>query len=371
MSFTNFAALTSEQLTVWSRDFWQAARNNMFLNRFMGSDQNAMIQRITELKRTEKGARAVITLIAELEGDGVAGDRALEGNEEAIQSRDTVINIDQLRHANRSEGRMADQKSVVMFRETSRDVLAYWLADRLDQMAFLMLSGKAFSLTNKGATRVGSDLVNLEFATVPALTNNRHYIWDATNYLGSLADSRAESDLTTSDIITYRTLIEAKAAAKDNYIRPLRGGEGQELYNVFMTPHTLGKLKMDSEFREALKHAAPRSSDNPLFKGAASYYIDGLAIYEYRHVFNTRNASSGSKMGSGGTVDGERVLLCGAQAMGFADIGDPYWVEKEFDYDNQPGISVGKMVGMLRPQFISQVTGTTEDFGSMVISVAH
>ena len=85
-------------------------------------------QHITELKKSEKGARAVITLLADLEGDGVAGDRTLEGNEEAMKSYDQVIRIDQLRHANRHEGRMADQKSVVEFRNNSRDVLATgWL----------------------------------------------------------------------------------------------------------------------------------------------------------------------------------------------------------------------------------------------------
>jgi hypothetical protein len=48
--------------------------------------------------------------------------------------------------------------------------------------------------------------------------------------------------------------------------------------------------------------------------------------------------------------------------MGFADIGDPYWVEKKFDYDNQPGISYGKIMGMKKPVFRSHATGTDEDF---------
>ena len=47
MATTNFAALTSEQLTVWSRDFWRVARNNSFINQLAGSGSNAMVQRIT------------------------------------------------------------------------------------------------------------------------------------------------------------------------------------------------------------------------------------------------------------------------------------------------------------------------------------
>ena len=46
---------------------------------------------------SEKGARAVITLLADLTGDGVAGDRALEGNEEGMQTFDQVIRIDDYR----------------------------------------------------------------------------------------------------------------------------------------------------------------------------------------------------------------------------------------------------------------------------------
>ena len=64
----------------------------------------------------------------------------IAGNEEPIKAYDQVIRIDQLRNANRLEGRLADQKSIVNFRTTSRDVLAYWAADRVDQLAFLTLS---------------------------------------------------------------------------------------------------------------------------------------------------------------------------------------------------------------------------------------
>ena len=53
MSLTNFAALTTEEKTVWSRDLWKAARNNMFISRFTGTGQDSMIQRITELTKRQ------------------------------------------------------------------------------------------------------------------------------------------------------------------------------------------------------------------------------------------------------------------------------------------------------------------------------
>ena len=106
MAVTNFSLLTAEQKTVWSMDLWKQARNMSFVNKFLGKGPNSLIQHITELKKSEKGARAVITLLADLTGDGVAGDRQLEGNEEAMQTFDQVIRIDQLRHANRHEGKI-------------------------------------------------------------------------------------------------------------------------------------------------------------------------------------------------------------------------------------------------------------------------
>ncbi|PIW09584.1 MAG: N4-gp56 family major capsid protein, partial [Comamonadaceae bacterium CG17_big_fil_post_rev_8_21_14_2_50_60_13] len=81
---TNFANLTSEQKTIWSLDFWKQARNLSFVNKFLGSDENSLIQHVTELKKTQKGARAVMTLLTDLEGDGIVGDRTLRGNEEQL-----------------------------------------------------------------------------------------------------------------------------------------------------------------------------------------------------------------------------------------------------------------------------------------------
>ncbi|MGH2626745.1 MAG: DUF4043 family protein, partial [Anaerolineales bacterium] len=80
--------------------------------------------------------------------------------------------------------------------------------------------------------------------------------------------------------------------------------------------------------------------------------------------------ASGSKWGGGGTVDGQRVLFCGAQSLGMADIGDPYWVEEDDDYKNQSGISVGKIFGFKKPVFRSLHHGTNEDFGVLCVDTA-
>ena len=374
MSLTNFALLTNEQKTTWSKDLWRQARNFSFINNFSGSDPNSIVQHITELKKSEKGARAVITLLADLEGDGVAGDRTLEGNEEAMKSFDQVIRIDQLRQANRHEGRMADQKSVVTFRESARDVLAYWLADRIDQMAFLTMAGMSYANKNAGGLRPGSDMVNLEFAQdVTAPTTKRLLTWDkaAGGLMAPSQKTNTSAGFLAADTPCWELFVQLKAYAKDHYIRGVKESGGQESYHVFLSPQAMAKLKLDPTYLLNLRHAMPRDKGNPLFTGG-TVRIDDLYIHEFRHVPNTRTAASGAKWGSTGTVDGCRMLFCGAQALGFADIGNPEWVEKGFDYENQQGVSTGKVLGFLKPKFYSQYSGgTVEDFGLIAVDVAQ
>jgi hypothetical protein len=84
----------------------------MFINKFTGSDQNSVIQRITELTRTEKGEQVIMFLLADLVGDGVIGDNEREGNEEAMMSYNQIITIDMISHGVRQKGKLSDQKTV-------------------------------------------------------------------------------------------------------------------------------------------------------------------------------------------------------------------------------------------------------------------
>lgn len=373
--FTNFGQLTSEQKTVWSLDFWRQARNLSFVNQFLGKDENSLIQHVTELKKTEKGARAVITLLTDLEGDGIAGDRQLEGNEEQLKSYDKVIRIDQLRNANRSEGRLADQKTVVQFRENSRDKLAYWASDRIDQLSFLTLAGLSYSTKNSavGAAtgRVGSDLPFLEFASdVVAPSSKRFGRWNGTSKL--LEVGTGTGSVAAADTPSYGMIVQAKAYAKDNYIRGVKEKGGEETFHMFLSPQAMAKLKLDSDYIANVRYASMGRGDAANTATGTVPKVDGVYLHEFRHVPNTRLTPSASKYGAGGLVDGCQVLFCGAQALGMADIGVPEWVEKGFDFENQQAISVGKLFGFLKPQFYTQYSGgTTEDFGVLSLYVAQ
>ena len=381
MANTNFASLTSEQLTAWSRDFWRVARNMSFINQFAGSGSNAMVQRVSELTKSDKGARAVLTLLADMTGDGVTGDNTLEGNEESLRAYDIVIQLDQLRFANRLAGRLADQKSVVTFREHSRDALAYAIADRIDQLAFLTLSGVAYTQKNNGALRPvytsGQNLGDLAFnSDITAPTSNRHRRWDATNGL-------VAGDVTATvaaDKLAYNTIVDLKAYAKDNYIRGIRSAGNEETFHLFVTPQVMADIKLDSDFLANVRNAGGRGPSNSLFAGSTSLMVDGVFIHEFRHVFNTSGATTGTssnagaagyKWGADADVNGSACLFCGAQSLAMADIGLPEMVEDNFDYGNQNGISIGKIFGLKKPKFNSDINSAVEDFGVIRLDVAY
>jgi|TARA_B110000093_G_scaffold183251_1_gene233002 N4-gp56 family major capsid protein len=383
MALTNFGTLTGDQLQTWSRDFWKVARNQSFINQFAGSGSNAMVQRVTELTKNNKGTKANITLLADMTGDGITGDYTLEGNEEALRAYDISIELDQLRFANRIAGRMTDQKTVVNFREQSRDALAYAIADRCDQLAFLTLSGVAYTHKNNGGLRTvvggavnGQELVDLEFASdVSAPTASRHRRVDGDNILAG--DTTA---LVAGDTLKYKHIVNLKAYAKDQYIRGIRGAGNQETYHMFVTPSQMANLKLDTDFIANVRNAGVRGASNSLFAGSSSLMVDGVMIHEFRHVFNTSGATTGAsgnagaagyKWGAAANVVGGRALFCGAQALALADIGLPEMVEDTFDYGNQSGISVGKIFGFRKPKYNSDITGDVQDFGVICLDTAQ
>ena len=374
MALTNFGTLTGDQLQTWSRDFWKVARNQSFINQFAGTGSNAMVQRVTELTKNNKGTKANITLLADMTTDGITGDATLEGNEEALRAYDVSIELDQLRFANRIAGRMTDQKTVVNFREQSRDALAYAMADRCDQLAFLTLSGVSYAYKNNGAARAasaqgvtGDVLSGLEFASdVSTPTSARHLRVDGTGL--SAGDTTA---VTATDKLSYASIVNLKAYAKDQYIRGIRGTGNQETFHMFVTPQQMANLKLDTDFIANVRNAGVRGASNSLFAGSSSLMVDGVMIHEFRHVFNTVGAAAGSKWGTDGNINGGRALFCGAQSLALADIGLPEMVEDTFDYGNQSGISVGKIFGLRKPKYHSDITGDAQDFGVICLDTAQ
>jgi N4-gp56 family major capsid protein len=202
--------------------------------------------------------------------------------------------------------------------------------------------------------------------------------WDATNNL--VTSSVATTQVAATDTITYRCIVELKAFAKDNYIRGIRGAGNDEMFHLFVTPQQMADLKLDSDFLANVRNAGVRGPGNGLFAGSSSLMVDGVMVHEFRHVFNTSGATAGTssnagaagyKWGANADVNGARALFCGAQALAMADIGLPEIVEDTFDYENQAGISVGKIFGLRKPKYNSDISGSVQDFGVICLDTAQ
>lgn len=362
------ASLTSTQKLVWSRELWQQARDLAFITKFTGGT-DSVIQRITELTKTEKGEKVIMHLLADLVEDGVTGDNQREGFEEEMKTYNDTVTIDMISHGLRQKGKLAEQKTVVGFRENAKERLAFWLANRMDQLAFLTLSGMDYKYNNDGSLRASGAFSTLAFNTTTAPSTNRGRRWDSTlnTGTGGLA-AMATTSVIAADTLSYKAIVDIMVFAKTHYIKPLNVG-GKEYYVAFCRPEALAQLKKDPDYQRAVVTGADRGKENPFFSGGI-LTVDGLVFHEHRLVFNTKGAASGSKWGSGGTVDGSRMLICGAQALGFADLGAPEWSEKWFEYESSPGINVDKMFGFLKPKFYSIYDKNTEDFGVLCIDHA-
>lgn len=368
MAFTAFGQLKPYQKRAWRREVMRHARQNMVFNKYIGDDENAVVQRISELRKSDKGTdTALIQLVLDLQGDGVAGDSTLKGREEAMDAAWYETEMDQLRHGVTNKGRMDDQRSVIDFRKTARNNLGHWSADRMEQMMILTASGIPFTRKLNGALRPqGSELANLRFASAAtAPTANRH-----RRISGSTIAAGDTAAITANDKLNYDALVDLKAYYEETYFRPIRKG-GKEYMLLVTSPTGYAQISKDSKIQSAIINAMPRSEDNAFFSGAL-VTVHGWVITTHRYIYNTTGLASGSKWGSGGLVDGIRSLILGPQALTFVDIEQDNWVEEDDDYENRLGIASGMVCGIGKPRFKNPYFGNAiEDFAVGVLDHAR
>ena len=370
MSATDFGAMQPHPKRHWVQDSIRAFNEAFFFQKFLGEGENNIVQHVTKLKKTEKGDRAMIGLVANISGTGIVGDNWARGREKKLESSWVEIQTDLLRQSVISKGRVDEQRSVFTFRKEARDKLAIWRATIIEELMVLAASGIAFSYNTDGSVRDlegQDDLAELAFAPeVSAPTAGRHLRFDGTNL--------QPGDTTLIDAASvpkYGMLVDAAAEARIQGMKPLRIN-GADHFVYLCDPKTMSALKKDADFRDAVINANTRGDKNPILTGG-TVTIDGLIIHTNNRVFSTRGAATGSKWGTGGLVDGTRSLLMGCQALAFADLsGTEMWDEETLDSNTKHVITVGNYCGVIKPKFKTspKVGAPTEDFGVMALDLA-
>lgn len=372
-NLTDFGALSTLRKKVYAAKVIQAGRDDSFFmgeNGFMSkglNDATKPIHYVDDLTKTERGTRCVMPLVLDLDKDGIVDDNQLEGNEEPISVDSLEIKVSQLRHAVKSRGKLSEQETVVQFRATAKDTLGFWKSEITDELCFLTASGVSYDKELDGSTRdTDSQLPQLRFnADVSAASSNRKI------YAGSATST---ATLTVNDKMSWNLLVRANTLAKRKRLKPIRI-KGGRYYVVVMAPEQGRDLKQDNDYRTIVKDGSQRGKMNELFTGAF-VVVDGLILYEHNRVYTTFGLASTSKWGASGTVDGATALLMGAQAVGYANIGDDEWGESDQkDYGNRQGISYGCMIGLIKAVFKSRYDKsggnyTQQDFSLITIYTA-
>ena len=317
-------------LKSWAKKTWQVGIKESYFSKFMGRDAKSIIHVKEELSRGP-GTTINIPLLMPLFGAGVIGDNILEGKEESLVYRDFEVPLSQVRHAVRLEGRFEEQKTQQNMREDARLGLSEWISDYLDYSIFGTMTG----ITPPFIKNTTTDL--FPFTLDPPTSDRIIYAGGKTS----------ESALTPADKFDTTIIGKAKRLARadeNTAIRPIRV-DGRETYVMVIDQWQARDLKQDTAWIESQKHANIR--------GAIGIW-DGVVIHECNRVPRTQTGASSAYVG--------HALFLGAQACVFAEGEAPRWVEKNFDYDNKYGVSIGRMFGLKKVQFKFDGTNWT-DFG--------
>jgi N4-gp56 family major capsid protein len=331
MATGNSISTANLRAELWRKQLMADARDLLFMQRFIGSSEQSMIQELTDLKKG-KGDKINFGLGMKLSGSGVSGDSELEGNEEVMVDYEEDVSIDQIRNAVRLTGEMDEQKNCYNMRDSAKNRLADWIAERIDQEIMDKLCGKTTST----------------FANTPTAAAATRSIW--------AGGQSSTGDVTTAMKMDTKVLDAAKQMAKlaSPRIRPLRIN-GKEHYVAILHPYDATNLRQDSVWNQAQREAGVRGNDNPIFSGALGIY-NGIIVHEHEYVYRTNDGDTSAYVA--------RNVLCGQQA-GVIAWGKPVsWQEKSFDYGNKQGFSCGAIFGCLKPIFNSLDYGVVTMFAA-------
>lgn len=340
MAVSEWGVNSPVAVKLWSRKLFQEALKQTWMYKFIGNDDNSMIQLLDDTQKGP-GDRITVPLRMQLTALGVQGDSTLEGNEEALQVYTDNLYINQLRNAVRSGGKMSEQRVPFSVREQAQIGLSDWYAGVFDLGFFNQLAGVASADTRQAANN-----------TPTAPSSNNVY------YANGNADETAVASATASNVmkIQFIDFVLEKAKLNSPCIRPIRMN-GEDYYVLFLHPYQVTALRTNANAGQwfDIQKAALTGGEitkNPIFTGALGMY-NNVIIHESTRV---PSVVAGSYRG----------IFAGAQAgvlaFGQDSAGNKVsWVEELFDYGNQLGVAAGMIWGGKKTVFNSQ------DFGVITL----
>jgi len=363
MALTTYGVNDTLTAKVWARDLNREVTKGLEIAPLIGTGPNSIIQQKTELK--SGGDRITVGLRMQLRGSGQTEGVVLQGNEEALTTYSDNLFINELVHAVRSKGEDSIDQQRVLFdlREEGKMAMADWWAERLSLSFFIQACGyTGTSITYRGtSTTIDARYTGLNAALAPSSNN--------VSYPSGAVNTDALVNASTTSTFNFDTVVRAKekAMTANPKVRPVMVN-GQPKYVMYIHPYQLVDLQLEAQATGSISWAdvqlaaitGGELSGNPIYTGAAGEY-NGVVLRVNEDVTTGVNASTGAEL-----TNTRRAVLLGAQALLYGTSSKyskdtPYkWVEEEFDYGRELGISAQGLFGIKKTRFNSQ------DFGTIV-----
>lgn len=341
MAVTAYGTGDAMAVKLWAKRLAVEVLKTCWATRFMGPDSSYIIQIKDETSKSA-GDKITYGLRMQLTSAGVIGDGTLQGEEEALTVYNDAVNINQLRTAVRSAGRMSQQRVPFIIRDEALSGLRDWWSDRIDTSFFNQICG----YTPQTDTR---------------FTGLQAVIAPDSNHIIRSDGSTGDESITTTSTYTLSMIDKAveRARTLTPAIRPCMIG-GKPYYATFLHPYQVTDLRINTNTGQWLdiQKAAMTGGeidDNPIFDGSLGVYNGTILHSDYR----VTPGVSGATSNGASVANVRRAVFAGAQACMMAygrDAGpERYtWVEELFDYENQLGVSAGLIFGLKTTYFNSQ-----------------
>lgn len=354
MPLTEFGTNDPQTVKVWANDLFKSALESTFISRFMGTGDDNIIKRQTDLEKGS-GDDVRVSFLDMLTGAGVDGDDELKDREEEMTFFRQAVGINQKRHATGFR-RMTQQRTLHGLRSAARDVLGKWYARKYDQYMFSYLAG--FPHTN----------VSSELSTTAASSFAGNALLEpdddhAINHSGSTIYTDLTTDGTATFIVDHLEEAVVRAKTADPIMEPATF-DGREMFVAVLHPYSIHNLRVNStttQWREVMSRAGVRGSDNAIFRDAVGEW-NGVLVLESNNVpIDTANN------------DVYNMLL--GKSAGMLAFGNAYskldqgfdtsstkgglfsWFENTDDFGNRKAVAAGSIFGIQKRHFNSVTHG--------------
>jgi len=345
--------------------------NKFYFKKLVGAEgSGAPIIKKDDFKR-QQGDEFRMHMIPNLTGHGKAGDLTVMGNEEAINPYYVDMNINQQRHAVRTNGRMSEQRGFFSYAEEAKPALTNWAAAELElAMIRTCINGWPPHIqcsTTYGGVNINSAAPRPARYWYGAGGNDPTYHATNSTYTTNIGTAETALEDVETDWLKPSDLEFLAYKARTLLLPPIntlgmRGG-----YILLVHPNQTWQLRKHSTWWTAQANAGPRDEKgNQIFAGVGQ---DGyVTSYAGIHVFESNSIMSSyplaiftddTQIAGAADADVFRAILLGADALVFMEAADPsFYVDKTIDYGNQIGIAMSLMYGMGRTDWVQDASGT-------------